>query len=227
MNYKLKYYKYKAKYLGLKNNYKNNYLIRGGTKTEETKEEKKTGVEEVEFKFKNLELKEIYNDLYAIHAYGPPDYMLNDKDGFFCWKNVEEGIFKKIELKDELIEHKEPEPHCDFLYLTVNIYIPEDQICNILKLSKSIIYDNLKKELTVRCGSMEAIIATLHLVLEILNNPGRGNLTSEYGNEIKKVKGDKNTYIKYKQEVIKMIKENQNIYKDQMPNENCIMKLEQ
>ena len=105
--------------------------------------------------------KERYPDLVA--EFGKPDDHAN---GIIYWYNKKE-LYNRIVLKDEEILHCKPAKHYDFLYSTISVYIPRDVVCEIMKISKSIYYDQLKRELTVRCHFTGANIATLYLALQV------------------------------------------------------------
>ena len=120
-----------------------------------------------------------YRDL--LEAYGEPHFLLRGDGGMAIWTKDQVGskCFERIILKDERILHTNPKKHYDFLYTVVKVSIPQDKLMDILGLSQSIMYDQLKKELIVRCHFEKANKATILLVLKILH----GELTLE---EIKK-----------------------------------------
>ena len=165
--------------------------------------------------------KERYPDV--VNEFGKPDFIINDKGGMAIWKNKD--FFEEIVLKDESIEHKKPAPHCDFLYSTVNVYIPDELIPKVLRLSRSVNYDNLKKELTARCHFMGANVATLYLAMQIVNDyESEESPKSKYGKTIASTM-NKETYKELYDELGQMVRDNQNKYKDNMPNRECVTRV--
>lgn len=167
--------------------------------------------------FRHIPPKNRFRDL--VQEFGTPDVLLNRPNGMAIWYN--KGIFNKIVLLDESIEHMEPEPHCDFLYASVKVYIPQDAICNVLGLSKSIYYDQLKQELTARCHFMGANVATLYLALLISQNPDNAEQYYEqYGSTIMSSM-DKNRYNQLLNRLKQLVNQNNNQYVNEQPNTNC------
>lgn len=117
-------------------------------------------------KFGNQLPKERFPDL--MDEFGTPDMLFNMEGGFAVWKK--RGIFEKIMLKDESIAHYTPKPHCDFLYSTIRVHIPDNALGKVLELSRSLYYDDLKQELTSRCHFMGATVATLYLAMHIIED---------------------------------------------------------
>ena len=105
--------------------------------------------------------KERYPEL--VTEFGEPD---DHAKGLIMWYN-KKGLYNRIVLKDEEIPHCKPAPHHDFLYSTIQVYLPRDVVCEVIKISKSIYYDQLKRELTVRCHFTGANIATIYIVLMV------------------------------------------------------------
>ena len=100
---------------------------------------------------------------------GDPDVFDGVQDGIAIWRGdkLDPACAHEITLRDESVKHRCPEPHHDFLYTTVKAHVPPDKVHDVLDLSGSVNYDPLKKELTARCGSLEANLATLHLATNI------------------------------------------------------------
>ena len=105
--------------------------------------------------------KERYPDL--VKEFGEPD---NTEKGTIYWYN-KKGLYNRVVLKDEAIQHCSPTKHYDFLYSTIPVYLPLSTVCQVLSISKSIYYDQLKRELTVRCHFTGANIATIYLALKV------------------------------------------------------------
>ena len=111
------------------------------------------------------EPKEQYHEL--ISQFGYPDIVRNKPNGAAIWLNKD--IFDKIILADELIKDSSPVPHDDFINAVVNVHIPENSMCDVLTLDDSIIYDQLKNELTVRADSMISNIAILLTIMRTID----------------------------------------------------------
>ena len=115
---------------------------------------------------------------FLLQNYGHPDVLAPQSGGIAIWnksiQNIDDpvfnhkNIFSKFELRDELVEHRCPAQHTDFLYSYLKIPILPEQLEKVIKLSGSVNYDPLKNELFARCGSLEANIMTLFLVTNII-----------------------------------------------------------
>lgn len=161
--------------------------------------------------------KQKYNEL--IEELGEPYFIVNKPGGLVLWSKPD--FFQEIILRDESIEHSHPTKHCDFIYITVKVYIPDDTIDVIETISDSIVYDRLKKELTARCNSLETIVATLQLAMEVTYNPLLADtLKEEYTARILACK-EKGNYNRMKKSLEIMVKNNQSTYHNIFPNINC------
>lgn len=98
---------------------------------------------------------------------GQPSVLGPEEGGIAIWRDPIGSGVDTITLRDEAIQHRCPAPHEDFLYSSVNVRIPPERVEDVQKLSGSVNYDPLKQELTARCGSLEANIATLSLATGI------------------------------------------------------------
>lgn len=116
-----------------------------------------------------------YHELVQI--YGKPKILVRGKGGLAIWTKEQmvalEKCYERIIIKDEYIPHGSPKKHYDFLYTVVKYHIPKSKLRSIIGLSDSVMYDQLKKELIVRCHFEGANKATILLVLKI----ARGELT--------------------------------------------------
>jgi hypothetical protein len=159
----------------------------------------------------------------VVKEFGEPDYIVNKPGGIAIWNK--RNFFEQIVLKDESIEHLVPKPHCDFLYASIRVYIPENIIPLIIPLSKSIYYDKLKSELTARCHFMGADVATLYLAMMIINDPMNAEMYYKlYGPTIMN-SADPIHYQELYRQLEMLTKQNQKMYQDNMPNENCKMNI--
>ena len=100
-----------------------------------------------------------------IEKYGEPDVVA---DKMVLWKDNKISEFKKVYVLDESIEHCCPKPHRDFVYSTMEIDVPEELMEAVAKASESIIVDQLKNEVTARCGDIIANAITLGFVQKLV-----------------------------------------------------------
>lgn len=75
--------------------------------------------------------------------------------------------FERLEMKRELIVHNDPMPHIDYLYGYETIDLPDEIIANLHKISGSITYDPVKKELRSRCQKIVKNRVTNDLVKDL------------------------------------------------------------
>ena len=114
----------------------------------------------------------------CIKLFGKPTFVANVRHGYALWKT--KGLFTQHLLIDEDVKHCVPRPHHDYFYSSVRFFVPADKVCDVLKISGSLNYDGLKKELTARCGAIGANYATIYL----------GMLVASGKKTIKEVKAD-------------------------------------
>jgi hypothetical protein len=109
----------------------------------------------------------------TIALFGKPDTIDKSKGGTAIWKksSLEKKGFcwDRVELRDEQVPHNNPGPHVDFMYYWYKLDVPEELICDVIKLSESVTYDPLKKMLSARCHFSGAIISTIVLAKRIAN----------------------------------------------------------
>jgi len=122
--------------------------------------ENKGSLEEWEHKDAKAYVKEL------IEKYGEPDVT---SDSMILWEDGRISDFDKVYVRDESIEHDFPKPHRDFVYSTMTINIPEDLMEAVAKASESIIVDQLKNEVTARCGNIIANAITLGFVQKLVD----------------------------------------------------------
>lgn len=123
-------------------------------------------------RFFNIEAKNAYPTL--VKELGQPQIVVNQPGGFVMWfpRQSDPSIpFSNVILKDEQILHTIPHQHYDFLYTSVIINIPEKDLVSTLSVSKSLYYDRVTRELTIRCNSLAANKAIIYAVLQRLTNP--------------------------------------------------------
>lgn len=155
---------------------------------------------------------------FLVKDFGNPDVFVNKPNGIAIW--FKKDIFENIMLLDESVEHQSPTPHCDFLYTTIMIHIPEEILCKVLELSDSIYYDKLKKHLTVRCNSMQSNVLMLYLAMRIIND--RSNMETYKNMYPNLINLNPENYVKIYEILKTMILENQKLNIKRSPNMNCM-----
>lgn len=127
----------------------------------------------------------------VVKEFGNPDTCDANAGGGATWYKYslqKKGKpYEMIVMLDEAIPHYKPTPHADFLYTWVKMKIDKKSIRDqVLGLSDSVSYDQLKQVLQVRCHFMGANKATIVLAIKIVT----GELT------LKQIQ-DNNLYAKY------------------------------
>ena len=110
--------------------------------------------------------------------YGMPSSVDPTAGGIAIWKRdkLMNTPFDRLEVRDESIPHAYPMPHNDFVYGFVNYDVAPSKFLEVTSISGSITYDPLKKQLRARCGTLEAVIATLALATQC----GESHLSLNY-----------------------------------------------
>lgn len=148
-----------------------------------------------------------YDEIVA--RYGNPDILVNQPGGLCIWNvNKKDDPHTRIELKDEYVPHCVPANHFDFMYSFVTIYIPPEKLIDVQSISGSVSYDPLKHELFARCGSFAANFATLRTVFNVLEG-----VETNYSKNIKSKDTNNESNFDY---VLRKVKENQSIYKNEL-----------
>jgi hypothetical protein len=112
-------------------------------------------------KFVNQKAKDYATKMLQVFGH-PDDYSMH----YLCWTKVEP--FSKIYIKDEEIVHPEPMEHYDFVYATMPMKLTPLQLAALVSVSGSIIYDDLKEEVTARCHQMVKNAVTLGFVQDVV-----------------------------------------------------------
>lgn len=68
------------------------------------------------------------------------------------------------EIRDWAYPHNKPGGHLDYFFLTIRMNIPESKLVNLHKISGSIVYYGVGKEISAGCHVKAAGIATLAIV---------------------------------------------------------------
>ena len=106
---------------------------------------------------------------------GEPDWISEQEGGECVWteKTIsEKGLFfSEIRIVDENLLHESLQnTHCDYLYVSVRTKINKKYLKDVLSVSPSIRYDDLKEELTARCFNIGACVVILLLALILIYN---------------------------------------------------------
>lgn len=118
-----------------------------------------------------------YVHILAI-KYGQPSVIDPTPKGLAIWKSdkLMNTCIDRIEVRDEAVPHCIPGNHIDYVYAYVNYDIPQSKFVDITGVSNTIGYDQARKQLWVRCGTIEACIATLALATQV----GEGVISINY-----------------------------------------------
>lgn len=107
---------------------------------------------------------------HILSEYSVPDKIINEPDGIVIWYNRDN--YKSIIIRDEVLINNSQN---EFLYTSIHIQIPHELLIILLKLNKSIYYDQLKQELTLRGHSLEYNSRILYYLIKIIKNPKKLN----------------------------------------------------
>jgi hypothetical protein len=122
-----------------------------------------------------------------------PEKKCEDDKCKYIGKNKEKEIgqltyVKEITMRNEQIKHDRPIKHIDFVYSTADIKTNEKQACLLNLSSRSIINDQLKGEITARCGHINKNQITLGFANNAASENSKltiVNVKSEYENSIR------------------------------------------
>ena len=150
----------------------------------------------------------------CIKMFGKPTFVANVRHGYALWKT--KGLFTHHLLIDEDVKHCVPRIHHDYFYSSVKFFVPKDKLCDVLKISGSINYDGLKKELTARCGGIGANYATLYLGMLVAS--GKLSLAQVKKDDMypKMIRGEIIPHDKLKKIMYKLKVKNNKRYKKQL-----------
>jgi len=132
---------------------------------------------------------------------GPPSTLDPRPDGRVIWEWVDPflrqaysyiaptlkstQLYSKLMIKDQQIPHLVPVPHTDWFYAYMYIDIPSERVDDVRKLTESLGYDTLSKELYARCHFMPANLTTLFLAKQIaLGHKSLDHAMQEYSSLI-------------------------------------------
>lgn len=100
-----------------------------------------------------------------IKVYGEPDEITQTQ---LHWEDPTEGM-EMICIHDEMIDHKFPKSHYDFVYSDITLDVPSELYSVFAHVTGSILLDGLKKKVTARCGSLGANAITLQFVKDVVS----------------------------------------------------------
>ena len=205
-DFKVKYMKYKAKYMKLRSTSDLDAMVGGN----------EVSVPDHSQDLSNWENKQengpvaYYSKMVA--KYGKPTYCVNQPGGACKWirGKTEKDIFphEKIMLKDEFVHHTKPQSHYDFMYSICKVYVPPESLVDVIKISESVNYDPLMKYLRARCGSFAANFATFRTVFDVLDKK-----ESDYGTNIGNKEMEEESNEEY---VTRKVRENQEKYANEL-----------
>lgn len=182
------YLKYKKKYLDLKSHQTGGFWFGGddtAPKSTDRSSDLSNWIHQEKATVNGIVVEQgpvaYYSEM--VSKYGEPTYCVNQAKGVCRWIK---GHTKKdisphemIVLEDEFVKHEKPQPHYDFMYSIVKVYVPPEKLVDVLKISGSINYDPLLNHLRARCGSFAANFATFKTAFDVIEGKG-----AEYGKEI-------------------------------------------
>lgn len=101
-------------------------------------------------------IKEAIN---IMNYWGTPNILTHNKA---VWFKI--GGFDRVMVKDEAVAHNEPKFHLDYLHCTKQTPVPPEYQNQLAAFMPNLIFDGLKKEVTVRCNDMVANAVSLGFV---------------------------------------------------------------
>lgn len=150
----------------------------------------------------------------CVEMFGKPDAISPRVGGIAIWRK--KGMFEEHILRDEDVKHCVPRPHHDYFYSSIVFYVPDNKLCDTLKISGSLNYDGLKKLLTARCGAIGANYATLYLAMAVAS--GKLSIKQVKKNDMypKMIQGKIMSYPEMKRKMKDMKKSNNKKYSKQL-----------
>ena len=152
----------------------------------------------------------------CMDMFGKPVFVANVKNGYALWKT--KGLFTQHLLIDEDVKHCVPRPHHDYFYSSVKFFVPADKLCDVLKITGSINYDGLKKELTARCGGIGANYATIYLGMLVASNKISINKVKTNDMYTRMIRGEIMPYNEMAKKMMKLKRYNNRKYKKELNN---------
>lgn len=162
----------------------------------------------------NSRPKKFFNK--AITFLGEPTFVANVPHGMAYWKKNGNSLFNEHYIRDQEIAHCAPAVHHDFFYTSIKCYVPPEKRLDVLSISGSINYDGLTKQLTARCASIEANIATLYLGMCVANNLMDIKVVKSQGLYGKYIREEILPYSTMKKQMMAMKKQNNQRYRSEI-----------
>jgi hypothetical protein len=107
---------------------------------------------------------------------GSPDYVNPGPNGVAIWKMPKNTPFKRVMVVDEKMNNVLVQK-C--IYLTTKLYVDPRNVCKVLSIANTIMYDRLKNEITVKGSSLAAAMATIVLAQQVNKEIIPDNLINE------------------------------------------------
>ena len=115
-------------------------------------------------------LPKIKNMTQLAKLFGPPDVIDTHKGGIAIWsaatlKKAGYGFLHRIEIIDESVPSVTPVKHFSNVYIWVPLSPSQEQLNNILSLSKDFFYDRKKELMIIRSDTLDTAVAQGALLL--------------------------------------------------------------
>lgn len=102
--------------------------------------------------------------IHVMNWWGTPNILTHNRA---IWFKV--AGFDKVMVKDESIPHPGDNFHLDYLYCTRKNPVPPEFQSQLAEVLPNVMYDGLKKEVTVRCSDMVSNAIYLGFVEDVVN----------------------------------------------------------
>jgi len=118
--------------------------------------------------------------------FGTPLYYDELQNGYAVWAGdqLSSTYWSSLVVFDDMLKHND---HYDFISATIDIDIPSTKVSDVINLDESIMYDQLRKKLTVRCNSIMCIMGTVFAAIQIaydeINNTDARGIIKKYKEE--------------------------------------------
>ena len=99
-----------------------------------------------------------------LELYGPPNEATPTRLSWY-----RNGPWKRTELARDTIVHNWPAPHGDFLTQTIDYRVPVGMFDELARFDGSVLVDRTRGEVSARCDSEAANVASLNMVHEIVS----------------------------------------------------------
>ena len=104
-----------------------------------------------------------------VRILGNPNFSNTNPKGLAIWNKICDKIpFSRVMLIDEQIVQYVPYKHNGFLYVSIKYEIDEKDLESVLSISCALMYDKLKKVLTIRSDSLNHAMSWLILAHDVI-----------------------------------------------------------